>query len=238
MKRKITSMGVAVAIMLVMVVSAGAAPGGTDTIVRWIQTGATTAELRVDGITNGLPAGAVAYDIYMRVPQGFAMPVVTVGSVGPAWTALNCGFTADFYPQPSDPPPPGSGDRGLLLIATCTSSAAQSSVTGDNVLLATIDLAGCPAGGFTMDLDSGDDVYGSPVSDLVDSNINAFFFPDANMIDGPACGAPTAVELTNVQADSASNTAQYGALLALALLVAIVVGAGFALRRRNSAVNS
>ena len=89
-----------------------------------------------------------------------------------------------------------------------------------------------------MDLDSGDDVYGSPVSDLVDANINSYFFSDANMIDGPACGAPTAVELTNVQADSASSTAQYGALLALALVAVLVAGAGFVLRRRNSAVGS
>lgn len=237
MKRKLTSLGAAIAALLVMVVTAGAAPGGTDTIVRWVQTGATTAELRVDGITNGLPAGSVGYDIYMRVPQGFAMPSVTVGSVGPAWAALNCTFSADVYPQPSDPPPPGSGDRGLLLIGTCTSGVAQGSVTGDNVLLATLNLAGCPAGGFQMDLDSGDDVYGSPVSDIIDSSLNAYFFSDANMIDGPACGAPTAVELTNVQADATSNTFQYGALLAVAAVAAVVAGAGFAMRRRNS-VNS
>lgn len=237
MKRKLTLMGLAVAVILVMAVTVSAAQGGGGSIVRWEQTSPTTAELRVDGIAAGLPAGGVGYDIYMRVPEGFAMPVVTVASVGPAWTALNCGFAADVYPQPSAPPPPGTGNRGILLIGTCTSSVAQGSVTGDNVLLATLNLASCPQGGFIMDLDSGDDVYGEPVSDIIDSSLNAFFFPDANMIDGPACGAPTAVELTNVQAETAPNTFQYGALLALAAVAAVVAGAGFALRRRNS-VNS
>ncbi len=52
------------------------------------------------------------------------------------------------------------------------------------------------------------------------------------------CAAPTAVELTNVQADTAPNTFQYGALLALAAVAAVVAGAGFALRRRSSAVGS
>lgn len=237
MKRRLTSIGLAVAVMLAMVTLVGAAPGGTDAIVRWVQTSPTTAELRVDGITNGLPAGAISYDIYMRVPSGFPMPTVTVSSVGPAWAALNCTFSAGVYPQPSEPPPPGSGDRGLLVIGSCTSAAAQGSVTGDDVLMATLNLSSCPQGGFIMDLDSGDDVYGTELSDIVDPSNAAYFFSDSNMIDGPACGAPTAVELSTVEADSGPSTANYGLLLALAALAAIVVGASVVLRRRSAAKN-
>ena len=237
MKRKLTSLGLAIVILVAMVAVVSAAPGGTGTIVRWEQTGPTTAEIRVDGIANGLPAGGISYDIYMRVPDGVPMPTVSVASVGPAWAGLNCGFSASFYPQPSSGPPPGSGDHGLLLIGSCTSGVAQGTVTGDNVLLASVDLSSCPQGGFTMDLDSGDDVYGDSLSDIVGTS-TAYFFTDQEMIDGPACGAPTAVELTNVQAESApTSSVQYGALLAVAAIAAVVAGAGFAMRRRNS-VNS
>jgi len=85
-----------------------------------------------------------------------------------------------------------------------------------------------------MDLDSGDDVYGVEVADMFDRANDPYYFTDADLTDGAPMCAPTAVELTSVQAGSASNTMQYGALLALALLAVIVVGAGFVLRRRNS----
>lgn len=88
-----------------------------------------------------------------------------------------------------------------------------------------------------MDLDTGAAVFGDPVSDMIDKNVESYFFTDDDLTDGPACGAPTAVSLAGVQAETAPSAANYGLVLALVLVVAAAAGA-FLVMRRRSAVNS
>jgi len=153
---------------------------------------------------------------------------------GPEFVAqAPCGFTTNVSEGlPSEPG--GTGDRGVIINGFCSSAIANNPVTGDNVLVATITIASCPSVPFVMDLDTGAAVFGEGVTQIVDRDGDPYVLTAGDLTDGSAMCGPTAVELTNVQADSASNTAQYGALLALALLAVIVVGAGFVLRRRNS----
>ena len=75
-------------------------------------------------------------------------------------------------------------------------------VTGNNVLVATVTLSGCPTAtaGFVMDLDSGDDVYGVPVAGMVDRNNDAYVFSDSSLTDGTPLCVPTAVALADFSA--------------------------------------
>ena len=74
--------------------------------------------------------------------------------------------------------------QAQLAIVECSSMVfvlqvfRATPVTGSNVLVATVTFAGCPAGssGFVMDLDSGDDVFGTSVSHMVDKNNDAYYF--------------------------------------------------------------
>ncbi|MCB0201132.1 MAG: hypothetical protein KDI03_13765 [Anaerolineae bacterium] len=126
----------------------------------------------------------------------------------------------------------------MIINGFCSSGIANNPVTGDNVLVATVTLDSCPSVPFVMDLDTGEAVFGAGVTQIVDTSGDPYVLTAQDLTDGTAMCGPTAVELTNVQADSASSTVQYGALLALALVAVIVAGAGFVLRRRNSAVGS
>lgn len=243
MNRRTLILLFSVVALVAFATTAAAAPTGPGTpTLRWVTTGPTTAEIRADGIENGggqANNGAISWDIYFRFPNTVPAPYpVITAEAGADWTGLNCGFAASIAPnQPSEPG--ATGDRGVFLNGSCTSSFPASSVTGSNVLLATLTFGSCPSagGGFVMDLDSGDDVYGVEVSDMFDRSNDPYYFIDADLTDGAPMCAPTAVELTNVQADSAPETFQYGLLLALAAVAAVVAGAGFAMRRRNS-VNS
>lgn len=65
------------------------------------------------------------------------------------------------------------------------------------MLVATITLASCPPGGaaFVMDLDSGDDVFGTSVSDIIDKNNDPFVRNDADLTDGTAMCVPAVPDL-------------------------------------------
>ncbi|MEZ4770571.1 MAG: hypothetical protein R2844_19375 [Caldilineales bacterium] len=246
MARRIIIIATVVGVLLLATASLVAANDrapGTPTL-RWVTTGATTAEIRADGITDGgVPGnGAISWDLYFRFPDTVPAPGPGVSIVaGPAFTGMSpCAFATNVSTgMPSEPG--GGGTRGVLINGFCTAGVPNNPVTGDNVLIATVTLSECPTAvpgsAFVIDFDSGDDVFGSSVSQIVDRDNDAYTLTDGDLTDGAPMCAPTAVELTNVQADSVSNPMQYGALLALALVVAIVAGAGYALRRRN-AVNS
>jgi hypothetical protein len=228
-----------VLLMLVPVVSAAPAAPGTPTL-RWITTSPTTAEIRADGIANGggqANNGAISWDIYLRFPNTVASPYPAISAVpGPAWTGLNCGFAVPVFPgQPSAPG--ATGDRGVFLNGSCSSGFPASSVTGSDVLLATLTFASCPSGssGFVMDLDSGDDVYGTPVAQMVDRSNDSYFFSDSDLTDGDAMCAPTAVTMSGFDATTGSAApfvASAWPLLAGA--VAVAAGGAYALLRRKS----
>ncbi len=239
MRRPIVAVSLIVVLLVlfsVSYVSASERAPGTPTL-RWVTTSATTAELRADGLTSGgvQGNGAMTWDVFFRFPNTVPAPYPGVSIVaGPEFVAqAPCGFTTNVSEGlPSEPG--GTGDRGVIINGFCSSAIANNPVTGDNVLVATITIASCPSVPFVMDLDTGAAVFGEGVTQIVDRDGDTYVLTAGNLTDGSAMCGRTAVELTNVQADSASNTAQYGALLALALLAVIVVGAGFVLRRRNS----
>jgi len=170
-----------------------AAPGAPT--LRWVTTGATTAELRADGLTNGGTAGngAISWDLYFRFPATVNSPYPVVSIVpGAAWTGmLPCTFATNV--SMNLPSAPGAtGDRGVFINGFCTTGVPNNPVTGSDVLVATVTFASCPGGaGFVMDLDSGDDVFGASVADFVDRNNDAYLMSDAGMIDGAPMCAPT-----------------------------------------------
>ena len=239
LKRNII-VGLVVALVLVLLATAvSAAPNapGTPT-VRWVTTSPTTAELRADGITNGGVSGngAMNWDIYFRFPNTVASPYPVVSVVaGPAFLAQTpCGFQTNV--SMNLPSAPGStGDRGVIINGFCTSGVPTNPVTGSNVLIATITLASCPTtGAFVMDLDSGDDVFGESVAQIVDKTNSAYTLQDSDLIDGGALCGPTAVTMSGMNAAS-SNPAPVAAaswpLLAGAGTVAL--GGIYALARRK-----
>jgi len=242
MKRRILvlcAVVLALALVSVSLVSASPQAPGTPTM-RWVTTGATTAELRVDGLTNGGTAGngAVGWDIYFRFPNSVAAPYPTVSiTAGPLWTGMSpCNFSTNVTngaPSGSG----GTGDRGTLINGFCTSGIPTNPITGSNILVATVTLSGCPAGSsaFVMDLDSGDDVFGTSVANMVDKNADSYYFSDADLTDGAPMCSPTAVTMTGFGANN-ENPAAGGVMALWPLLAggaAVVAGGAYALSRRK-----
>ena len=101
MKRRILlfcTAALALVLASVPLVSAAPQAPGTPTL-RWVTTGATTAEIRADGITTGGTAGngAIAWDIYFRYPATVSPPFPTVSiTPGPGWTGMSpCTFATN-----------------------------------------------------------------------------------------------------------------------------------------------
>lgn len=242
MKRRLLILSMVVLVLIlgtVSLTSASPEAPGAPTL-RWVTTSATTAEIRADGITNGGTAGngAISWDIYFRFPNSVNSPYPTVSiTAGSAWTGMSpCGFSTNVsMNQPSAPG--ATGDRGVFINGFCASGVPNNPVTGSDVVVATVTLTGCPTGsqGFVMDLDSGDDVYGTPVAQMVDRNNDAYVFSDADLTDGTAMCTPTAVTMSGFDASNATPAA--GGLTALWPLVAagaaMVAGGAYAVSRRK-----
>ena len=226
------------ALLSTVVAAAPAAPGAPT--ARWVTLNATTAEIRADGITDGGVSGngAISWDFYFRFPPsvGAPYPVITI-TPGPAWPAMSpCTFATNVAPGlPSNPG--ATGDRGVLISGFCTTGVPTNPVTGNNVLIATITLASCPAGtsGFVMDLSSGVDVFGEGVSQIVDRSNDPYILTDADLTDGDPMCAPTAVTMAGFEATSDSPAPFAAAAWPLLAGAAVVVAGGaFALLRRKS----
>jgi hypothetical protein len=231
-KRHFAILGVLIALFVVasMASASPAAPGAPT--LRWRATGnPAVSEIIADGITDGGVAGngAISWDVYFRLPASVPEPYPSIAiTPGPAWTAMtNCTFatavTAGLAGQG------GTGTNGYFINGFCTTGVPPNPVVGNNVLVATVTLSGCPANGFVMDLDSGDDAFGAPVTAIVDRNNSAYNPSDGELTDGGACGNPTAVTLSNV---SAGPVAPIGNALYLAAAgsIALLGAAGLALR--------
>jgi len=182
----------ALGLMLCTAIHAETRAPGTPTL-RWVTIDTTTAEIRADGITNGGigGSGAISWDLYFRFPVAVSAPFPVVSIVpGPAWTGMSpCTFATNVsMNQPSAAG--ATGTRGVLINGFCTTGVPNNPVTGSDVLVATVTFAPCPAGGttFVMDLDSGDDVFGAVVADIIDKNNDPFIRSDAGLTDGtPMC---------------------------------------------------
>jgi hypothetical protein len=242
-KRNITLFLVVAFVLMMVTTAVSAAPDapGSPTL-RWVTTGLTTAELRADGITNGGVAGngAMNWDLYFRFPGTVSAPYPVVSVVaGPAFLAqAPCGFQANV--SMNLPSAPGAtGDRGVIINGFCGSGVPNNPVTGDNVLVATVTFAGCPAGnpaGFVMDLDSGDDVFGASVAQMYDRSLDAHTFSDSDLTDGSAmCASPTAVTMSGFDA-AANSPAPFAAASwpLLAGAAAVAAAGAYALLRRKS----
>lgn len=231
-KRHFVILAALVALLLIasMASASPAAPGAPT--LRWRATSnPAVSEIYADGITNGGTAGngAISWDIYVRLPVSVPEPYPTLAlTPGPAWTAMSpCGFGTSVTPGLAGQN--GAGTNGYFLSGSCSSGVPTNPVTGDNVLVATVTLTNCPASGFVMDMDSGDDAFGAPVTAIVDRNNSAYNPTDGELTDGGACGNPTAVTLSNV---SAGPVAPIGNALYLAAAgsIALLGAAGLALR--------
>jgi hypothetical protein len=238
MKRRIPLFciaALALALASVSLVSAAPRAPGTPTL-RWVTTGATTAEIRADGITTGGTAGngAIAWDIYFRYPATVSPPFPTVSiTPGSGWTGMSpCTFATNVSNgMPSGPN--ATGTAGILINGFCTTAIPTNPVTGSNVLVATVTLSGCPTAvaGFVMDLDSGDDVYGVPVAGMVDRANDTYVFSDSSLTDGAPLCVPTAITLA-----SFSAVAQLDHVLLTWETVSELNNAGFNLYRDTSPV--
>jgi predicted outer membrane repeat protein len=149
--------------------------------------------LRADNITNGGFAGngAMTWDVYFRFPVSVAAPYPGVSiTPGPLFVAQSsCGFTTNVtVGAPSEPG--GTGDRGVLINGFCSSGIANNPVTGSDILVATVNLTGCPGQSFVMDLDTGAAVFGSGVTQIVDTFPDPYVLTAQNLTDGsPICSA-------------------------------------------------
>lgn len=183
----------ALSLLLCTAIRAEVETPGAPTL-RWVTTGPATAEIRADGITNGgTPGnGAISWDVYFRFPASVNAPLPVVSIVaGPAWTGMSpCGFATNVtmnLPSAAG----ATGTRGVLINGFCTTGVPTNPVTGSDVLVATVTFASCPAGGaFVIDVDSGNDVFGTSVADVVDRNNDPFNLSDAGLADGTALCVP------------------------------------------------
>ena len=225
-KRQFIILGALVALLLVasMASASPAAPGSPT--LRWRATAdPNVAELRADGITDGGTAGngATSWDIYFRLPPEVSMPYPTITiTPGAVWTAMTpCTFATNITPGMAGVG--GAGTNGYMINGFCTTGIPNNPVIGDDVLVVTLTFSGCPAAGFIMDVDSGDDAFGSPVTDIIDRNNSSYFPTDGELTDGGACGNPTAVQLANITAGPVApmSNALYPAMAGVAALLAM-----------------
>ncbi len=225
-KRQFVVLGVLVLLLLVAsIASASPTAPGAPTL-RWRATSnPNVSEIYADGITDGGTGGngATSWDVYFRLPPSVSMPypVITL-TPGPLWTAQSpCTFATNVAANMAGVG--GAGTNGYFISGFCTTGVPNNPVTGSNVLLATVTFATCPTiGGFVMDMDSGDDAFGEPVTDVIDRNNSSYFPTDAQLTDGGACGNPTAVQLANITAGPVTpmTNALYPALAGAAALLA------------------
>lgn len=236
-KRRFVILGALVALLLVAsMASASPAAPGTPTL-RWRATAnPNVAEIRADGITDGGTAGngATSWDVYFRLPASVSMPYPTITIVpGPLWTAQSpCTFGTVISAGMLGVG--GAGTNGYFINGFCTTGIPTNPVTGDDVLVVTLTFTGCPATGFIMDMDSGDDAYGDRVTDVIDRSNSSYFPSDAELTDGGACGNPTAVQLANISAGPVAPIANalYPAMAGVAALLA-VAGVAFKGMRKH-----
>lgn len=227
---------VALAVLTSLASAGPTAPGAPK--LRWRATAnPAVSEIRADNITDGGTAGngAMTWDIYFRFPGSVASPYPGISiTPGPAWTAMSpCGFSTNVsVGQPSAPG--ATGDRGVFINGFCATGIPTNPVIGNDVLVATLTFTNCPAGGFIMDLDSGDDVYGVGVADIVDKNNDPYYLNDADLTDGGICGNPTAVQIANISAGPVAplGNALYPALAGAAALLA-AAGVAFKGKRKH-----
>lgn len=240
MKRSIPLISMLVVLLILFsfsLVGAQQRAPGTPTL-RWVTTGPTTAELRADNITDGGIAGngAMTWDIYFRFPASVPEPLPTVSVVaGPSFIAQSpCGFTTNVsMGQPSEPG--GTGNRGVFINGFCAAGIANNPVTGSNVLVATVTLASCPGQGFVMDLDTGEAVFGSGVTQLADRTGDGYIMTPQDLTDGTPMCAPTAVTMSGFDATT-DSPAPFAAAAwpLLAGAAAVAAGGAYALLRRKS----
>lgn len=236
-RRRFIILGALVALLLVasMASASPAAPGAPT--LRWRATAnPNVAEIRADGITDGGTAGngAISWDVYFRLPPEVSMPYPTITiTPGAVWTTMSpCTFATNITPGMAGVG--GAGTNAYMINGFCTTGVPANPVTGNDVLVATLTFTGCPASGFLMDMDSGDDAFGDRVTDVVDKANLAYFPSDAELTDGGACGNPTAVQLANISAGPVAPIANalYPAMAGVAALLA-VAGVAFKGMRKH-----
>jgi hypothetical protein len=203
---------VVIAIILLTLGRAAQASPGPATL-HVIPIDATTSHVvaRNVGIAPGAQP-AVAWDVYFNFDH--AQGRLESVEAGPVWKALDCGFSTNIVTNPELLPT----TNDVIVNGFCTTRLPQG-VSGDEVLLFALNWADCRQG-FIVDLRTGAEEFGGPVSDMFDANVDPYEFADDELFDGGACGDTT----VGLQTTLENPVAQPSPLLTSAPLLAAVVG--------------
>lgn len=189
-----------------------------------------TAVLYADGITNGGTAGngAISWDVFFVVPTTVGVNDFSA-TAGAAWTAQCPGnFSVNKATQGQF-----LGGNAYLISGFCNGARTGPAVTGSNVEVATLTFtSSCTATGtFNINLSAGPQ---SDSTDMFDTNNDLYLFADTSLTDGGNLCAPTAVDMSEFNANSTSPAA--GATSALPLILggaAVAAGGAYAFLRRK-----
>lgn len=126
---------------------------------------------------------AVAWDVYFNFDH--ALGRLASAEAGPAWVALDCGFSTnvvtnlEYLPTTND----------VIINGFCTTRVPEG-VSGDEVVLLTLHWADCKKG-FIVDLRTGVQEFNGAASDMFDAASSPYEFSDDELFDGGACGDMT-----------------------------------------------
>lgn len=201
-----------IALTLLIVNRAAQASSGPATL-HVIPIDANTSQIVARNV--GMAPGAkpaVAWDVYFNFDH--ALGRLESVEAGPAWNALDCGFSTNIVTDPQSLPTPND----VIVNGFCTTRVPPG-VSGDEIVLFTLHWADCKKP-FVVDLRTGTEEFSGAVSDLFDTNVEPYEFADAELFDGGACGDTT----VGLQTKLDNPVAQPSPLLTSAPLLAAAVG--------------
>ncbi len=173
----------ACSILLLLPWLAAASPGPTTLSVKPIDASTSQIVAHNVGINPGAQP-AISWDIYFNFPQNRGRLVGI--TPGPDWEALDCGFATNISTSETSS---ALAANDTIINGFCTARIPPG-LTKDVVVIATLHWADC-RGGFVVDLRTGAQQFGEPVSDIIDVNNDPYLFTDADLYDGGACGDQT-----------------------------------------------
>lgn len=217
--------------LLVTASLASASTAGIGSPTMRVVAGANnqTAVILADGITDGGLAGngAISWDVYFVVPATIGVGDFSA-TAGSAWTAQCPGAFSVVKASQGQ----FLGGNAYLISGFCTSGRTGPAVTGSNVEVGTLTFtSSCTAtGSFNINLSAGP---ASDSTDMFDTNNDLYLFADSSLTDGGNLCAPTAVDMSGFNANSANPAAVPSALPLILGGAAIAAGGAYAFLRRK-----
>lgn len=197
--------------LLVTSRAAQASPGPGTLHVIPIDANTSQIVARSVGTASGAKP-AVAWDVYFNFDH--ALGRLESVEAGPAWAALDCGFSTNIVTNPEYLPT----SNDVIVNGFCTTHV-PTGITGDEIVLFTLHWADCKKP-FVVDLRTGTEEFGGPVSDIFDANLEPYEFTEAELFDGGACGDTT----VGLQTKLGNPVAEPSPILTSTPLLAATVG--------------